>query len=85
MVSIPPSNPCALVIDANITIALAAKETGRETKALAEMARYALLGYLWYAPGVIIAETLYILCGKKLRGELSVSDYATAVSGFQSL
>ena len=42
MVSSPPSNPGALVIDANITIALAAKETGRETKALAEMARYAL-------------------------------------------
>jgi predicted nucleic acid-binding protein len=84
MVSSPPSKPGALVIDANITIALAAKETGRETTALAEMARYAQLGYLWFAPGVIIAETLYILCGKKQRGELASADYTTAVLGFQT-
>lgn len=84
MVSSPPSNPGALVIDANITIALAAKETGREAKALPEMAHYAQLGYVWFAPGVIIAETLYILCGKKQRGALSAADYATAVLGFQT-
>lgn len=84
MVSSTPSNPGALVIDANVTIALAAKETGRETKALAEMARYAQLGYVWFAPGVLIAETLYILCGKRQRGELSVADYATAILGFQT-
>lgn len=84
MASIPPSNPGTLVIDANVTIALAAKETGREAKALAEMIRYAQLGYVWYAPGVLIAETLYILCGKKERGDLSDTDYATAVLGFQA-
>ena len=84
MVSSPPSNPGALVIDANITIALTAKETRREAKALAEMARYAQLGYEWFAPGVIIAETLYILCGKKQSGALSTFDYATAVLGFQT-
>lgn len=83
MVSSPPSSPGALVIDANVTIALAAKETGRETISLAEMTRYARLGYVWYAPGVLIAETLYVLCGKKQRGELSPADYVTAVTGFQ--
>ena len=60
MVSSPPSNPGALVIDANITIALASKEGGRATTALAEMAHYAQIGYMWFAPGVIIAETLYM-------------------------
>jgi predicted nucleic acid-binding protein len=85
MVSSPPSNPGAVVIDANVAIALAAKETRRETAALAEMARFALLGYLWFAPGVIIAETFYILCGKKQRGELSAADYSTAVLGFQTI
>jgi len=84
MVSSLPSNPGALVIDANVAIALAAKETDKELKALAELVRYAQLGYVWYAPGVIIAETLYILCGKRQRGELSVADYATAIAGFHT-
>ncbi len=83
MASSPLSNPGALVIDANVSIALAARETGRETTALAELTRYAMLGYVWYAPGVLIAETLYILCGKKQRGELSSADYSTAVTGFR--
>ena len=84
MASSPPNNPGALVIDANITIALAAKETDRRAKALSEMLRCAEQGFSWYAPGVIVAETLYILCGKKQRGELSPADYATAVLGFQT-
>ncbi|MCW3053085.1 MAG: hypothetical protein JWN14_2255 [Chthonomonadales bacterium] len=84
MVSSLPSNPGALVIDANVAIALAAKETDKEAKALAELVRYAQLGYVWYAPGVIIAEALYILCGKRQRGELSAADYATAILGFQT-
>lgn len=84
MVSSQAVNSGALVIDANITIALAAKEAGRETKALAEMVRYAQLGYVWFAPGVIVAETLYILCGKKQRGELSATEYAVAVLSFQT-
>jgi len=83
MASNPPSNSGALVIDANVTIALAAKEIGREAVAIAEMSRYAQLGYEWYAPAIIIAETLYVLCGKKDRGELSPADYAIAISGFQ--
>lgn len=84
MASYPLNNPGALVIDANVTIALASKENVREATALAEMARYAQLGYVWYAPGVIISETLYILCGKKQRGELSSADYAIAIIGFQT-
>src|SRR5437764_187435 len=36
MVSAPPSNPGALVIDASVTIALAAKEAGREAVAHAQ-------------------------------------------------
>lgn len=83
MVSSPVHNPGALVIDANITIALAAKETGKETQAIGEMIRYAQLGYVWFAQGVIVAETLYVLCGKKQRGQLSAADYAIAVAGFQ--
>lgn len=85
MASSLQSSSGALVIDANVTIALAANETGRVSAALTQIAHYSQAGYLLFAPGVIIAETLYILCGKRQRGELSNADYATAVLGFQTL
>ena len=71
MVTAPPSNPGALVLDANIVIAISSKETHRDTAATAEIARYVNLGYELFAPGVLIAETLYILCGKHASGALS--------------
>ncbi len=37
------------------------------------------------APGVIVAETLYVLCGKKTSGSLSLPDYATAVATFDRI
>lgn len=83
MASIPPNNSGAIVLDASVAIAIAAKEAGREPMVLAELARYSQLGYSWFAPGVIIAETLYVVCGKKQRGELSGADYVTAISSFK--
>ncbi len=85
MASTPPSSPGALVLDANVTIALAAKETAREAVALADVTRFSGLGYQWFAPGVIVAETLYVLCGKLQRGDLPPAEYATAVLGFTAL
>ena len=54
----------AVVIDANVAIAISSKEADREPKAKAELLRYSTAGHLFYAPGAIVAETLYILCGK---------------------
>jgi predicted nucleic acid-binding protein len=83
MVPTPPSSPGALVLDANVVIAISSKETGRDALATAEITRYVNAGYQLYAPGVIIAETLYVLCGKKVSGSLSLTDYTTAVTTFE--
>lgn len=75
----------ALVIDANIAIASCAREVDKATKANAELSRYAGLGLTWYAPGVIVSETLYILCGKVQRGELTPAEHTLAVQDFDAL
>ena len=80
--TVPNSNLGALVLDANVVIALASNEPGRDALVTAQITHYASLGYQLYAPGVIVAETLYILCGKLNSGSLSPSDYATAVATF---
>jgi len=82
-VTIPTPSPGAVVLDANVVIALASSEAGRDALATAEIARYGSMGYPLFAPGVIIAETLYVLCGKLKSGSLSPTDYATAVAVFQ--
>ena len=79
----PLNTPGAVAIDANGVIAISSREAGRDAKATAELTRYASLGYEWYAPGTIISETLYILCGKFAAGILSPSDYALAVQTFE--
>lgn len=76
-------DPGALVLDANIVIALACVEPGRDVLVMAEIAHYATLGYRLFAPGVLIAETLYILCGKLRSGSLTPADYITAVATFR--
>jgi predicted nucleic acid-binding protein len=81
-----PSKPNggALVIDANVTIAISAKESSKEAKANAELSRYASLGYSWYAPGVIVSETLSILCGKVQSGQLTLAEHIQAVQDFDA-
>lgn len=82
-----PSNslPGAVVIDANVIIAICAKEAGKEPLALAEMARYSSQGYQFYAPGVLIAEVLYVLCGKEQSGTFTPADYTLAMTELKNL
>lgn len=75
----------AVVIDANVAIAISSKEAGREPQANAELLRYSTAGYLFYAPGAIVAETLYILCGKLQQGALTVPEHAHAILTFETL
>jgi len=79
----PPSSAGALVLDANVVIAISSKETGRDALATTEITNYVNSGYRLYSPGVIVAETLYVLCRKKTNGSLSLSDYATAIATFE--
>jgi predicted nucleic acid-binding protein len=78
----PLSNPGAVVIDANVFIALGAREQAKLAVAETALADYAARGWLFYAPGVIIAEVLYILCGKRQSGELDDTAYQEAIDSF---
>ena len=79
----PFSPPGAVAIDAKVVIAISSHEAGRDAQATAELTHYASLGYEWYAPGTIISETLYILCGKLSGNILSPSDYTLAIQTFE--
>jgi predicted nucleic acid-binding protein len=72
-------------MDASVAVAIVSKETDRDTRASAELARYSGLGYQWYAPGAIITETLYALCRKRNEGLLDEAQYAQAAIDFAAL
>jgi predicted nucleic acid-binding protein len=85
MTSNPPSSPPhAVVIDANIAIAITAREALTGQVASAQVAAYSAAGCDFFAPGVLVAETLYVLCKKLNDGLLSVAEHALAVKHFQS-
>lgn len=42
-------------------------------------------GWRFYAPGVVISETLYILCQKLQSGSLTAADYDFAIQRFNNL
>jgi len=80
MAMMPASQPPSLTIDANVLIALCAKERDKHAIADAELTRCAQAGYRFYAPGVVIAECLYVLCKKLEDSSLSPIDHAAAVA-----
>ena len=82
-----PSNPPpgAVVIDANVVIAICAKEARKEPVALAELAAYSIRGYQFYAPGLLISEALYVLCNQEQSGALSPIDFARAITELENL
>ena len=79
----PRSSGGALVVDANVTFAVSAKEAGKERKAKAALASYSTRGFGFYAPGVIVSETLYILCQQSQSGLLTPAAHAKAILSFQ--
>lgn len=88
MVSIlsPTTSPAgAVVIDANVAIAISSNEIGRDAMAKAELQNYAAKRYLFYAPGVLISESLYILCLKRQTGALTSIEYSQAILDLQRL
>ncbi len=74
----PSSKPGAAVIDSSVLIAICSKETSAETARQA-IADYAAAGWTFFAPGVIVAEALFVLCRKQSDGLLSATDYGQAV------
>lgn len=83
-----PSNPAsthagAVVLDANVLIALCAREQDKLVTAEAALLAYAAKGWLFYAPGVILGEVLYILCGKLQSGLLDATTHQEAIENLR--
>lgn len=77
-----PSKTDAVIIDANILIAICGKEQGKSQTAELAMADYAAKGWFFYAPSVIVSEVLYVLCRKFQDGALTKSDYDDSIVDF---
>src|SRR5438128_450958 len=85
MASVPPaSSSGAVVVDANVLIAICAKEQDKRAQAEAALNDYAAGGWLFYAPGIVTGEVLYILCGKLQSGALTPADHEKAIQSFQA-
>ena len=78
----PANNPNAVVTDANIIISVCSKEP-TATIAKSALENYARNGWEFFAPNVIVAEVLYILCRKLENGLLTAKSYDEAVENFQ--
>ncbi len=76
------SKPLAVVVDANILIAICAKERHTQQPALTALADYAKQGATLFAPNVLIAEVLYILCQKAAQNSLTLVAYQQAMHEF---
>ena len=72
------SSPSAVVVDSNVLISICSKETSHATAAQA-LADHAAKSSVFYAPGVIVAEVLFVLCRKLSDGALSASAYDEAI------
>lgn len=77
-----PSNNGAVVIDANISIAICAKERNKQAAAESALADYSAKGWDFYAPNVIVSEVMYVLCQKLQDGSLTIALYEKAVENF---
>jgi predicted nucleic acid-binding protein len=79
------SNPPAVTLDAAFVIAYCVKEPGRHAKADAQLKYYASNGWEFFAPGVLIAEALYVFCKKLMEGKLTPAEHAHAVLSLETL
>ena len=85
MATVPTSSPSSVTLDASFIIAYCMQEPGRFAKARTELARYAAGGWELFAPGVAVAETLFVLCRKVRDGLLTAAEHAQAVLAFDVL
>jgi predicted nucleic acid-binding protein len=79
------SNSPAVTLDAAFVIAYCAKEPGRHAKAATQLNHYASNGWEFFAPGVLIAEALFVFCKKLAAGKLTPAEHAQAVLSLETL
>lgn len=76
------SNLLAVVPDANVLIALCAKETDKLQTAETAFNNYTNQGYEFFAPSVLVAEVIFVLCQKLAGGLLTQPEYDEAIDVF---
>ena len=74
----PNNSAGAVVIDANILIAICSKEP-TEATVRAELTNYTNKNWAAYAPSVISSEVLFVLCKKVQNGIIDTNTYQKAV------
>ena len=84
---VQPNNPRpAIVMDATVVISLAAKERTTHSQVNAEVTNYLSSGYEFFAPGVLVSETLFSLCRMLVTDQtLTSAQHAQAVTDFHTL
>ncbi len=77
------SNLFAVVPDANVLIALCAKEKDKLKTAENAFDDYTNQGYEFFAPGVLVAEVIFVLCNKFVDGSLTSHEYEKSIKAFK--
>ena len=76
----------AVILDATIAVSICSKEKNTYDRTNTEVTRCLGLGHEFFAPGVIVSETLFVLC-RMLENEhtLTSEDHAMAIADFHTL
>ena len=77
------SNLFAVVPDANVLIALCAREKDKLKTAETAFDDYIAKGYDFFAPSILVAEVIYVLCQKLSDGSLTQPEYEKAIKAFK--
>lgn len=78
----PMNNLFAVVPDANVLIALCAKEADKLKTAETAFDDYTNKGYEFFAPNVLVTEVIFVLCQKLADGSLTRLEYEEALITF---
>lgn len=79
----PSTLPNAVVVDANVLIALCTKEQLTFQPAETAFDNYVQDGWEFFAPSVIVAEVQYVLCQKSSNGILTKQEHDEAIKFFK--
>jgi predicted nucleic acid-binding protein len=82
MASVTTTSPVSVIVDANVVIALCAEEVDKLANAEAKMKEYSRNGCQFYAPGVLVAECLYVFCRKLQTGDFTAAEHSNAIIAF---
>lgn len=75
----------AVVVDANVVLAICSHENLTYKKALTAFEDYAKDGWEFHAPNVLTAEVLFVLCRKLADGVLSKAEHDSSIEAFTIL